>query len=91
MSPRFAYFYFMADDPSRVRALAPKHTEHWHELNFREYSGGPFADRTGGLITFIVDEPTEAEAAVAADPFVREHLVDRYWLKRWDQIGPAKA
>jgi uncharacterized protein YciI len=91
MSARFAYFYFMADDPGRVMTLAPKHTEHWQDLNLREYRGGPFADRTGGLITFVVDEPTEAEAAVAADPFVRERLLDRYWLKRWDEIGPAAA
>ena len=30
-------------------------------------------------------DPTDADAAVAADPFVREDLLARYWLKRWDQ------
>ena len=91
MSARFAYFYFMADDPRRVQSLAPQHTAHWQGLNLQDYSGGPFADRTGGLITFIVDAPTTAEAAVAADPFVREHLLERYWLKRWDRIEPDAA
>jgi len=86
MSSQFAYFYLMADDPGRVRAVAPQHTAHWQGLNLEAYSGGPFADRSGGLITFMVDEPTRAEAAVAADPFVREHLLERYWLKRWDQV-----
>ena len=89
MSVRFAYFYFMTDDPRRVQSVAPEHTAHWLGLNLLDYSGGPFADRTGGLITFIVDEPTRAEAAVAADPFVREHLLERFWLKRWDLIDPA--
>lgn len=91
MSARFAYFYFMADDPRRVQSLAPQHTAHWQGLNLQDYSGGPFADRTGGLITFIVDEPAKAEAAVAADPFVREHLLERSWLKRWDQMEPDPA
>lgn len=86
MSMRFAYFYFMADDPGRVRALAPRHTTHWHGLNLKDYSGGPFADWTGGLITFVVDDAAEADAAVAADPFVREAVLDRYWLKRWDHV-----
>ena len=85
MSARFAYFYFMADDPGRVRELAPQHTSHWQGLNLRDYSGGPFTDRTGGLITFVVDDPADADAAVAADPFVRADLLERYWLKRWDQ------
>lgn len=30
---RYAYIYFMADDPARVRSIAPRHTEHWHSLN----------------------------------------------------------
>jgi uncharacterized protein YciI len=83
MSARFAYFYFMVDDPTRVRNVAPEHTEHWHSLNLAEYHGGPFADRSGGLITFVVDDPADADAAVDTDPFVREGLLQRYWLRAW--------
>jgi len=43
----------------------------------------PFADRTGGLITFETDEPGEAEAAVDEDPFVKEALLEAYWMKEW--------
>jgi uncharacterized protein YciI len=84
MNTRFAYFYFMVDDPTRVGSVAPKHTEHWHSLNLADYRGGPFADRTGGLITFVMDGPEEADAAVEADPFVREGLLQRYWLREWE-------
>jgi uncharacterized protein YciI len=28
----------------------------------------------------------EAEALVSHDPFVREDLVDEYWLKEWDAL-----
>jgi uncharacterized protein YciI len=83
----FAYFYLMAGDPGRVQSVAPRHTEHWHSLHLSEYHGGPFADRTGGLITFAVDEPAQAEAAVALDPFVREGLLERYWLRQWLPIN----
>jgi uncharacterized protein YciI len=83
---RYAYLYFMADDPARVRSIAPRHTEHWHSLKLSGYSGGPFADRSGGLITFLVDEPARAEDAVADDPFVREGLIERSWLKQWEPV-----
>jgi uncharacterized protein YciI len=84
---RFAYVYFMTDDPVRVRSAAPKHTEHWHSLDLSGYTGGPFTDRSGGLITFLVDEPAQAEEAVANDPFVREGLIERSWLKQWEPVG----
>jgi len=50
MRPRFAYFYFMSGDPGRVRATAPRHVAHWRGLGLNDYLGGPFEDRTSGLI-----------------------------------------
>jgi uncharacterized protein YciI len=41
-------------------------------------SGGPFADRSGGLITFEADSGAEAERLVANDPFLRGDLIDRH-------------
>ena len=83
----FAYVYFMVDDPTRIREVAPRHTEHWQSLGLSEYRGGPFADRAGGLITFAVDDPAQADDAVASDPFVREGLIERSWLRAWEPIG----
>jgi uncharacterized protein YciI len=91
VSIRFAYFYLMADDPARIRSVAARHTEHWHSLHLKEYQGGPLADRSGGLITFVVDLPAEADAAVAGDPFVRQHLLERYWLREWQPVDPDSA
>jgi len=88
---RFVYVYLMAGDPTRVRKAAPSHTAHWHGLRLREYRGGPFADRTGGLITFVVDESAQAEAAVAGDPFVRDGLLERLWLKEWEPLAVDSA
>ena len=83
MSPRFAYFYLMADDPDRIRGTVPRHVAHWHDLGLTGYVGGPFADRTGGLITFQADDDQQAQRAVDTDPFVQEGLLKAHWLKQW--------
>ncbi len=80
---RFSYFYLMKDEPDRVRAVAPDHATFWRDLGLRDYLGGPFADRSGGLITFEVDSVSEAERLVADDPFLRTDLLERYWTKEW--------
>lgn len=83
---RFVYVYFMADDVARVRSTAPRHSEYWQTLTLSGYTGGPFADRSGGLITFVVNELHRAEDALANDPFVREGLIERSWIKRWEPV-----
>jgi hypothetical protein len=80
---RVAYLYFMEDEPNRVRAAAPAHAAYWRGLAVPGYVGGPFADRSGGLITFEVDSWPQAEDLVAGDPFLREDLLERRWLKEW--------
>src|SRR6266496_1343732 len=79
----FAYFYFIKADPDRVRVVAPRHASYWTELRLAHYVGGPFEDRTGGLITFDADDAAQAQRAVSADPFVLEGLVEAHWLKEW--------
>jgi uncharacterized protein len=81
---RFSYFYLMKPDPDRVRAVAPEHVGYWRSLELRQYLGGPFADRSGGLITFEIGSADEAEQLVAGDPFVREELLESRWLNEWD-------
>ena len=66
-----------------VAAVAPEHAAYWRGLELREYLGGPFADRSGGLISFQIDSHDDAAQLVADDPFVREGLVERSWLKQW--------
>ena len=79
----FAYFYLMKADPDRVRVVAPRHASYWRDLRLAHYRGGPFEDRTGGLITFDADDAAQAHRAVRDDPFVLEGLVEAHWLKQW--------
>jgi uncharacterized protein YciI len=90
MSTRFVYVYSMAVDPNRVRSVAPRHAAYWHGLRLAGYSGGPFSDRSGGLISFVADDPAAAEAAVAGDPFVREGLLERYSVNEWEPVKPPR-
>ena len=83
MSPRFAYFYLMRDEPDRVRAAVPRHVSHWRGLRLAGYLGGPFADRSGGLIMFETEDPNRAADAVDNDPFVQDALLESYSLKQW--------
>jgi uncharacterized protein len=80
---RFVYFYLMRDAPERVREVAPRHAAYWRGLGLPAYLGGPFKDRTGGLITFEAGSSAHAEALVADDPFLREGLLAHHWVKEW--------
>lgn len=80
---RIAYFYWMKDDPDRVRTVAPEHAAYWRDLGLPGYLGGPLADRSGGLITFQADSLESAERLVAADPFVRDELLEGSVVKQW--------
>ena len=81
---RCLYIDFMKDDPDRVAAVAPEHAAYWRGLELREYLGGPFADRSGGLISFETESHDDAVQLVADDPFVREGLVECSWVKEWE-------
>jgi uncharacterized protein YciI len=77
------HFYAMKPDPDRVRSVAPQHAAYWHALRLPGYRGGPFADRSGGLIAFEAGSIEDAERIIASDPFVREALIKTSVVKQW--------
>ena len=81
MAKRYAYFYFMKREPTQIQATVPAHVTYWKERNLEGYQGGPFADRSGGLIIFEAEHMEEATGAVADDPFVLENLLEEKWIK----------
>lgn len=81
---RFLYLYFMRDAPEQVRATAPEHAAYWRGLPLPYYLGGPFADRSGGLVTFEAASIEEAVRLVSKDPFLQRDLLERHWLKEWE-------
>ena len=79
----FLYFYLMRNTPEAIRQMVPQHVEYWHSRDLPHYMGGPFADRTGGLITFAAANLGDAEQIIMDDPFVRERLIEQSWIKEW--------
>jgi uncharacterized protein YciI len=81
--PRFIFFYTMTDDAERVRDTVPAHVAYWREARLEDYQGGPFADRSGGLITFTAAGREEAAEMVERDPFLMAGVIGQRWVKEW--------
>ena len=80
---RFVYFYFNRNAPEKIRQVVPAHIKYWKTANIQGYMGGPFADRTGGLISFVASNAEEAVEMIQQDPFIVEDLIDQKWMKEW--------
>jgi uncharacterized protein YciI len=52
-------------------------------LDLSGYLGGPFEDRTGGLMSFDARARKAAEGLVADDPFQQGGLVEDWRLQVW--------
>jgi uncharacterized protein YciI len=85
---RLLYFYFMKDHPDRVRAIAPEHAAYWRGIGLDGYFGGPFVDRSSGLIIFDGDSLEQAQHLVVRDPFLQKDLLQDHWVKEWMVESP---
>jgi len=83
MAKQFAYFYLMRQEPDKIQSVVPLHVVYWKKSNLSGYMGGPFADKSGGLITFKAESVAEATHIITADPFVTEDLLEERWIKEW--------
>ncbi|NOY57940.1 MAG: hypothetical protein GXO75_03270 [Calditrichaeota bacterium] len=83
MDKQFVYFYFMKNDPDKIRSVVPLHVAYWKNCRLNEYASGPFADRSGGLITFKAETIEKATESMMSDPFVSEDLIEQKWIKEW--------
>jgi uncharacterized protein YciI len=80
---RFVYFYFNRNEPEKIGQVVPSHVEYWKTANLKGYMGGPFADRTGGLISFAASSLEEATEVILQDPFILQDLIAEKWIKEW--------
>ncbi len=83
MAAQFVFFYTMREGAPELRDAVPEHVAYWRRTGLDGYLGGPFADRSGGLITFRAGDAREAFAIVERDPFVLRGLVRDRYLKEW--------
>ena len=66
------------------------HVAYWHGLVLPGYLGGPFADRSGGSISFEAESRLKAKRLVASDPFVVADLLSESWLKEWYTVSTSR-
>lgn len=78
-----AFFYTMKNEPELIKELVPEHIKYWKNLDLAEYKGGPFLDRSGGLITFISDDLEFANKIINDDPFVKGQALSDKQVKIW--------
>ncbi|UCH65821.1 MAG: hypothetical protein JSW63_01425 [Ignavibacterium sp.] len=83
MTKRFAYFYLMKREPEKIKKIVPAHIDYWGNYKQENYLGGPFADRSGGLITFDASDINEAANIIKNDPFALNDLLESRWIKEW--------
>jgi uncharacterized protein YciI len=79
----FVFFYLMRENAPEIREAVPAHVAHWKGARLEGYRGGPFADRSGGLITFRAGSLAAATAIVEQDPFVVRGLLRDRTTKEW--------
>lgn len=83
ITSRFVYFHVNRGLPDNVRQVIPTHVQYWKATNLPGCMDGPFADHTGGLISFMATDPEEAAAVAQQDPFILEDLIEQTWIKEW--------
>ena len=83
MGRRFVYFYLMKGESEKIGPVVPAHIEYWIGSGLPGYTGGPFADRSGGLVMFEAPTLEEATEIAGRDPFVAQDVVESRWVKEW--------
>jgi uncharacterized protein YciI len=84
---QYAFFYFMKNDSEKIRDFIPEHVQYWKDRKPVNYAGGPFGDRSGGLILFEAEDMEAATGLAMNDPFVVEGLIENKWVKEWIREG----
>ena len=87
MLKQFVYFYLMKNYPEKVGKIVPEHIKYWKDSEPINYSGGPFSDRSGGLILFEAENMEAATDLAMNDPFVVQELIEDKWVKEWIREG----
>ncbi len=83
MKSRYIFFYLLKDKPNKIKEVFVNHINYWMNCGAEDFAGGPFSDRTGGLITFMSDSLEEAMKIIMQDPFIKEKIVEKRWIKEW--------
>jgi uncharacterized protein len=83
MLKQYTFFFLMKNDPEKIRDIIPAHIKYWKDSNPINYSGGPFSDKSGGLILFEAENIEAATELAMNDPFSVREVIETKWIKEW--------
>jgi uncharacterized protein YciI len=83
VAKQFVFFYLMKGEAAKIGAIVPAHIDYWAVNSSANPTGGPFADRSGGMILFETATVHGAEQLAHNDPFVIERVIEALWIKEW--------
>ncbi len=78
-----AFFYFMNPAAENLPQRINDHIAYWKSLSLPGYQGGPFSDKSGGLIQFRAASFSQGEQIALGDPFVTHDCLEMFWVKEW--------
>ena len=85
-------YVFIGHDGPKGQELRKVHREsHLKKLGELAKAGkvflaGPFTDKSGSLIIYNVATQDEVEIIAKADPYVIEHVFERYEIKPFEKV-----
>ena len=77
---KYVFLYFIKNTPEKISLVI----SYWKDVNVDSDKGGPFGDRSGGLIAFAAESLEDAKKIVNDDSFVNQDLLKERWVKEWD-------
>ena len=94
MARMYAVQLAFSDDPARLEGR-PAHREKLaaHRAEGRLLAAGPFADESGALLVFLVDDRAAIDQILAADPYYSGPGVTVASVQEWNPVTrhPALA
>jgi uncharacterized protein YciI len=72
-------------DKTKIDEFRPPHREYLRELISKDklVIAGPFTDNSGGFIVYNVDDESEVEAIIKADPFYTGGVFKTWKIRPW--------
>ncbi len=81
----FAVTIEYGPDKTKIDEFRPSHREYLRDLISKDklVIAGPFTDNSGGFIVYNVDDESEVEAIIKADPFYKGGVFQTWKIRPW--------
>jgi uncharacterized protein YciI len=86
--PRFAVTITYTSDVERLHQVRPVHREYLRTLldTGKLVESGPFADDSGALMIYEVDDLASAQEQLANDPYAQNGIIATASIQEWNVV-----